>query len=136
MPSDNVEQVQRVLGAYLTGDEETLRAIIPDEAEIFGDPGIINAGTYHGYEGFRKWISQWEDAWDDLNYELLEMIEIADAFVIVPAHIVGRGSGSGLEVDSVFGWMFELRDGEAVRFHAYATLDDALEAARRLSGSE
>jgi hypothetical protein len=31
--------------------------------------------------------------------------------------------------------MYEFRDGKAVRFHTYATVDDALEAARRLSGA-
>ena len=61
------------------------------------------------------------------------MIEVGDNLVVVPAHIVGRGAGSGLETDSVFGWMYEFRDGQAVRFHAYASVDDALEAARSLA---
>jgi len=106
------------------------------DAEVYGAPGIINAGTYHGYEGFQQWVRQWEEAWDEINYELGDMIEVGNAFVVVPAHIVGRGAGSGLEIDSVFGWMYEFQDGKAVRFHTYATVDDALEAARRLSGSE
>jgi ketosteroid isomerase-like protein len=136
MSSANVELVQKVLGAYLTGDEGTQREMIPPDAEVYGAPGIINAGTYHGYEGFQQWVRQWEEAWDEINYELGEMIEVGNSFVVVPAHIVGRGAGSGLEIDSVFGWMYEFQGGKAVRFHTYATVDDALEAARRLSGSE
>jgi hypothetical protein len=136
MSSANVELVQKVLGAYLTGDEGTLRSMIPPEGEIYGAPGIINAGTYHGFEGFQQWVRQWEEAWDEINYEPGEMIEVSDSFVVVPAHIVGTGAGSGLEIDSVFGWMYEFQDGKTVRFHTYATVDDALEAARRLSGSE
>jgi ketosteroid isomerase-like protein len=136
MSSGNVELVQRVLGAYLTGDEDTLREMIPPDAEVYGDPGIINAGTYHGYEGFQQWVRQWEEAWDEINYELLELIEVGDSFVVVPAHIVGKGAVSGLEIDSVFGWMYEFKDGKTARFHTYATVDDALKAARRLSESE
>jgi ketosteroid isomerase-like protein len=136
MSSGNVELVQKVLGAYLTGDEETLRSMIPPDSEIHGAPGIINSGTYRGFDGFQEWVKHWEEAWDEINYELLETIEVGDSFVVVPAHIVGKGAVSGLEIDSVFGWMYEFRDGKAVRFHTYATVDDALEAARRLSGTE
>lgn len=136
MSSSNAELVQRVLGAYLAGDEETLRSMIPPEGEIYGEPGLLNAGTYWGFDGFQEWINHWEDAWDDVHYELLEMIEVGDSLVVVPVHIVGRGAGSGVEIDSVFGWMYEFQDGKAIRFHVYATVDGALEAARRLSGSE
>jgi ketosteroid isomerase-like protein len=136
MSSGNVELVQKVLGAYLTGDEETLRSMIPPDSEIHGAPGIINSGTYRGFDGFQEWVKHWEEAWDEINYELLETIEVGDSFVVVPAHIVGKGAVSGLEIDSVFGWMYEFREGKAVRFHTYATVDDALEAARRLSGTE
>lgn len=136
MSSGNVELVQKVLGAYLTGDEETLRSMIPPDSEVHGAPGIINSGTYRGFDGFQEWVKHWEEAWDEINYELLETIEVGDNFVVVPAHVFGKGAGSGLEIDSVFGWMYEFRDGQVVRFHTYATVDDALEAARRLSGTE
>jgi ketosteroid isomerase-like protein len=136
MSSGNVDLVQKILGAYITGDQETLRAMIPPEAEIYAVTGLINAGTYHGYEGFMQWTRQWNDAWDEVDYELGETIEIGDSFVVVPAHITARGAGSGLEINSVFGWMYQFEDGRAVRFHTYATVDDALEAATRLSESE
>jgi ketosteroid isomerase-like protein len=131
--SANRELVQRMLQAYLAQDEEALRAIINPEGEIYGDPGIVNAGTYRGYDGFRQWVQQWEDAWDEISYELGELIDIGDTVVVAPVHVVGRGAGSGVEIDSVFGWMYEFRDGRAVRFHVYPTLDSALETARRLA---
>ena len=133
MSSANAELVQKILGAYMTGDEETLRSMIPPDGEIYGDPGIVNAGTYRGYDGFMQWVKQWEEAWGDISYELQEMIEVGDSFVVVPAHIVAKGSGSGVEIDDVFGWMYQFENGQAVRFHTYATVDEALEAARRLS---
>jgi ketosteroid isomerase-like protein len=135
MSSGNVELVQRMLGAYLTGDEDTLREMIPPDGEIYGDRGLINAGTYRGYEGFRQWIRHWEEAWDEVDYELLETTEIGDALLVIPVHITGRGAGSGVEIDSVLGWLFEFSGGKVLRFHAYVHLDDALEAARRLAGS-
>jgi ketosteroid isomerase-like protein len=49
---------------------------------------------------------------------------------------VGRGAGSGLEIDDVFGWLFDVRDGKMARFHAYTEVDEALQAAERLAESE
>ena len=110
--------------------------MIPPDGEIYAEPGLINAGTYHGFDGFLEWIDQWEEAWDDVNYEFGEMIDVGENMVVVPVHIVGRGAGSGLEIDSMFGWMYEFRDGRTARFHVYASVDDALEAARRLAETE
>ena len=135
MSSGNIELVQRMLGVYLSGDREGLRAIIDPEAEIYGAPGLINSGTYTGFEGFQEWIRQWEEAWEQVDYDLGEMVEVGDSIVVVPAGIVARGSGSGIETDSTFGWLFEFRDGRATRFHAYVSPDEALEAAERLRGS-
>ena len=136
MSSGNIELVQRMLGVYISGDEEGLRAIIDPEAEIYGAPGLINSGTYTGYEGFQEWIRQWEEAWEQVDYDLGEMIEVGDSIVVVPARIVARGSGSGIETDSVFSWLFEFRDGRALRFHAYLSSEEALERARALAGPE
>lgn len=136
MSSANAEFVGRMLAAYLTEDEETLRAAMPPEGEIYGAPGLINSGTYHGYDGFRQWISQWEEAWGEVDYDLSEPIDCGDTIVVIPARIIGRGAGSGLEVDSTFGWLWEVRDDKMIRFHAYPSVDEALGAAARLSGSE
>jgi ketosteroid isomerase-like protein len=129
----NRELVLKMLTAYMTGDEALLKSIIDPEGEIHGDPGILNTGTYWGYDGFRQWVQQWEEAWDEINYELGEMIDVAGSIVVTPVHVVGRGAGSGVEIDSVFGWMYEFRNGRAVRFHVYPTVESAIESAERLA---
>lgn len=125
-----------MLGAYVGGDQDTLQAIIDPQGEIYGAPGLINSGTYTGYEGFQRWIREWEEAWDEVSYDLQEMIEVGDSIIVVPAHIVGRGAGSGVEIDSVFGWLYEFRDGKATKFHVYLSLEEALEVANALREAE
>ena len=56
--------------------------------------------------------------------------------LVVPVHAVGRGASSGVEIDTVFGWLYEWRDGRATRFHVYPTVGDATEAAGRLAGED
>jgi ketosteroid isomerase-like protein len=134
MGNPNVERVYELLAAYLQGNEERVRQLIDPEGEIYGAPGIVNSGTYGGYEGFRQWVSQWEEAWAEISYDLGEIVEVDESMLVVPVHVVGRGASSGVEIDTVFGWLYEWRDGLATRFHVYPTVEDATEAAARLAG--
>jgi ketosteroid isomerase-like protein len=133
MPNPNVALVYEILGAYQEGDDERLRGLMHPDAEIHGAPGLINAGTYHGYDGFREWLQQWDEAWDEINYELGEPIEVSEEVIVVPVHTVGIGAGSGLRTDAVFGWLYEWRDGLSRRFHVYPDVERALEAGRLLA---
>ncbi len=132
MSNRNVALVYEILGAYEQGDNEKLRGLMHPEGEVYAAPGLINAGTYHGYEGFMEWMGHWEDAWNDASYELGEIIEVDEDLLVVPAHVVAIGAVSGLRIDAVFGWLYEWRDGLSYRFHVYPDVDTALEAARRI----
>jgi len=133
MTNPNVQRVYEMLAAYEQGDEDKVRESIDPQGEIYGAPGIVNSGTYYGYEGFRRWIDQWREAWSEERFELGEMVEVDESVLVVPAHVSGRGASSGLEIDQVFGWLYEWRDGRAIRFHVYRTVEEAMEAAQRLA---
>ena len=132
MANPNIQRVNDLLAAYMRGDEDEVRDSIDPRAEIYGAPGLVNAGTYYGDEGFQQWIGQWTEAWAEERFELGEFVEVDESVLVVPAHITGRGASSGVEIDHVFGWLFEWREGRATRFHVYLTVDDALDAARSL----
>jgi ketosteroid isomerase-like protein len=121
------------LGAYQQGDDETLRSLMDPEIEIYAEPGMINAGTYSGYDGYRQWAAQWEEAWEEISYEALEFIDVGDTLLAARIRVVGRGAGSGLEIDREFGYLYELKDGRGTRFHVYVNFDAAVEAANRLA---
>jgi ketosteroid isomerase-like protein len=132
MANPNVQRSYEMLAAYAQGDEDTLRAFIAPDGEVYGAPGLVNSGTYRGYEGFRQWIDQWTEAWSEERFELGEFVEVDESVLVVPAHVTARGASSGLEIDNVFGWLYEWRDGVATRFHVYVTVEDAMDAGRRL----
>jgi ketosteroid isomerase-like protein len=132
MANPNVQRVYEMLAAYERGDEDKLRESIDPAGEVHGAPGLVNSGTYYGYEGFRQWIDQWREAWDEERFELGEIVEVDESVLVVPAHVTGRGASSGLEIDQVFGWLYEWRDGRATKFHVYVTVEEAMEAAGRL----
>ena len=133
MTNPNVALVYEVLVAYQQGDEEKLRERMNPDAETYGGPDIVNAGTYHGFEGFQRWVREWEEAWEEISYELGELIEVDESILVATVNVVGRGAGSGVETDSVFGWLWEWRDGRATRFQVHATVEDAVDAAREMA---
>jgi ketosteroid isomerase-like protein len=132
--NSNVQLVYETLVAYQQGDEETLRRLMHPEGQVYGAPGMVNTGTYHGWDGFRQWVSQWEEAWDEISYELGELVEVDESVIVAPVHIVGRGASSGVEIDTTFGWLYRWEDGLLTRYEVHPSLEEALEAARELAG--
>jgi ketosteroid isomerase-like protein len=133
MSKSNAELAVEGLVAYQQGDEDKLRELFDPEIEIYGEPGMINAGRFTGFEGFRQWVSQWEEAWEEISYEPLDFIEVDDCRLVVRTRVTGRGAGSGLETDREFGYLYAISDGRATRFHLYDSAERAVEAARRLA---
>lgn len=119
--------------AYARGDDETLRELFDPEIEVYAEPGVLNAGTFVGWEGWNAWTAQWEEAWDRITYEPREIIPFDDERVLVPVHVVGIGKGSGVEVSDDNCYLFEIRDVKLARFHLYRTKENALAAAERLA---
>src|SRR5918996_3387373 len=132
MAKFNTELTIEAFAANARGDEAALRGLFDPEIEIYAEPGMINSGRYLGWEGWLQWTRQWDDAWDEISYEPLEFLEVGGSVVVVPTRVVGRGAGSGVEIDRVFGYLYEIRDGKGVRFHTYGSKERALEAAAEL----
>jgi ketosteroid isomerase-like protein len=136
MAKSNTELMIEALAANERGDDETLRALMDPEIEIYAEPGMINAGRYTGWEGWQQWVAQWDEAWEEISYAPIEFIEVGDSIVVAPTRVVGRGAGSGLEIDRVFAFLYEVRDGKAIRIHTYGSKERALEAAAELAGTD
>jgi ketosteroid isomerase-like protein len=128
----NTALVYETLVAYQQDDEEALQRLIHPEGEIYGAPGIVNAGTYHGYDGFRQWVGQWEEAWEEISYELGELIELDESVIVAPVHVVGRGAASGVEIDTTFAWVYQWEDGRLIRYQVHPSVEEGLDAGRRL----
>jgi len=133
MENPNIGLIYEALGAYQAGDQRRLRELIDPDIEVRGGNGLINVGTYKGFDGFMEWIGRWEEAWDPISYEPQDIVEVDDSLFVVAVHTMGRGAASGVEIDTVFGWVCQIEDGHATRFHIYVTVDEALDVARGLA---
>jgi ketosteroid isomerase-like protein len=103
--------VRDAWAAYNAGDLERTIAAFDPELTVFAPATMANAGTFHGIEGFVRWITAWNEAWDSFHTEIVELEQLGDGRVITRMRQTGTGRGSGVEVAMEAGWLFEVSDG-------------------------
>jgi ketosteroid isomerase-like protein len=133
---ENVELVQR-LYAELGGEgsaqdferrltDEALAPFLDKEIEWVPVPDSVLTDTYHGFDGVRRFWSEFVSAWESYRVEPLSFDEIGDRVAVV-VHIVGRTHG--LEVDETRSSLLTVRAGRVVRVESFADPDGARAAA-------
>jgi ketosteroid isomerase-like protein len=70
------------------------------------------------------------DTWESYRLEL-EQVHDAGERVVVVVRELARGRSSGLELDSLWGYVVTVSDGKLARVEAYRDPEDALRAWRR-----
>ncbi len=90
---------------------------------------VLNPATYQGFDGFVRFAEQVGEAWAEFLMEPEEFFERGDV-VVVLVRAVGKGRGSGVEVDDAVAMVAEVRDGRI----ALLKVEPDREAALRLIG--
>jgi ketosteroid isomerase-like protein len=117
-------------GAIGRGDLDAVVEGMDPEVELESSGIFLDEGrTYRGYAGVREFFEMIADAFDELSYDLVEMIELDDGRVFVRVRVRGRGKGSGIEVDREGAHIWTVRDYKALRMVAYANVEEARAAA-------
>jgi ketosteroid isomerase-like protein len=133
MPSGNVTRVREIYHAFEQGQLERI-------PEFFAPDGYYRtSGVFVGmadeYRGHARIEELWHastEAWERLTIEVGRIEEYED-WVVAEALFEGIGAESGLEVKFAAGHVVRFRDGLIVDFLAFATWEQALEAAQRPS---
>ena len=127
------ELAHSAIDAYNRGDVEAVLEQLDEQIEVYTAPGLVNAGTYNGHDGFLQWLAQWSEAWDEFRLELERIDFVGEHYEVVSVRQFGRGAGSGVEVEMRIAQLYEVHYGKATRLHYYPDRDAALAAAERLS---
>jgi ketosteroid isomerase-like protein len=126
----HLELLQQGIEAFNRGDESTLIEMFDPRIECRVGPGLMNTGTWHGHDGYRKMVTAWGEAWDSNETHVLSASAPDEHHVITEVHQKAVGGASGIPVEMTVFYLLEVRDGRAVRFHIYADRDSALAAIR------
>jgi ketosteroid isomerase-like protein len=116
--SQNVEIARRLARCFGERDNATAFELLDPEivwdAREAGIPGL--GQIYHGHEGVRSFWRGWLDAWDEIDYDFAEPVELDAERVVVPVtRQRNRGRGTGIWVDNdPYEMVWTIRDGKAV----------------------
>ena len=129
MSEENVEIVRSVLAAVAAGDREQAFAFVDPGCVIDASRNVFNPAIYEGIEGVREMFAGMDEAWERMHVEPFELIDAGDRVVAV-GRLVGKGKGSGVEVERFNGQVWTLRGGRIVRLEiGYTDREATLEAA-------
>ena len=137
MSKQNVDLARRTFTelAASTGVDDTARQLNDERLAEYYDPEIewvplpqspLATGTYRGYDGVRRFWTEFLSIWDEFS---IEPGEFTDADPQVAATMRMRGRAAGLEIDELWSSLMTFRDGRIERVQAFRTPDGAREAA-------
>jgi uncharacterized protein len=128
MSQGNVEIVQRGYEAFARGDIDAALSALDPEIEVRPAPDFPGEDSYHGRAGFLAYTGQWLESWDEYWVIPEQFIDAGDQ-VVVPYRAVGRGRGSGIDVETRLVHVWTIREGKVVRMEIFSEFSEALEAA-------
>jgi len=126
MSQENVEIAGRAYAAFNRGGVEAAMAFHP-EIEIHDFPEIPDTRTYRGHDGFRALYRNLDVLFEDMRWEPVEYIDAGDNLIVM-TRTVGKGRGSGVEVEATVGHVWTIRDGKARRLRLLGDRGGALAA--------
>ena len=135
MADTDADLVRQGFEALRNGDFEDLLPLIHPEFELTTPPTLAaEPDTYRGPAGMRRYFESFYEAMDRVTFEPDEFIEVEDR-VVVPSTLRARGRSTGIETEQRVIQVWQVKDGKAYRVEAYATLQEALAAARSARGA-
>jgi ketosteroid isomerase-like protein len=124
-----VEQLRAAYEAFNATGEVVVTHLAPDFEMRQASSIIDSAGVFHGPNAFRAVLLELEEAFEDFRTEAEKFIEAPTGEIVVLVRVLGRGRGSGAEMDNRIAHVWTYRGDKAVRMVAYEEQADAIAAA-------
>jgi ketosteroid isomerase-like protein len=125
MSQENVEIARRWILAFDNDTDTFSRLTHP---EIGWMPFEDNHTPSNGLDGAMRIRNGWLDAWDEHRVEIEDALDGGDDDVVATVHLIGRGKGSGVEVDVRLYGHVKVRDGKVVYLYEHEDRVAALAA--------
>jgi ketosteroid isomerase-like protein len=128
--AENAELVRRFFEDLNRGDLEALLARLTPQFEMTVPAEMgVEPRTYRGPDGFRRWFEEFSEVME-IRVESHDLIAVGER-VVAPHTMHARGRETGIDTEQHTVHVWHIRDGRAERLEVFATLDEALDAARQ-----
>jgi ketosteroid isomerase-like protein len=132
MSQENVEVVRRSIDAYNGHDVDLLLDIydtlFTPDVEWYPAMGAIEGEVFRGRDGMEVYFRRLIDAWEEIRVVAEEVRDLGDRLLVL-GRLAGRGSSSGVPVDSPVALIYDLRSGRICRVRVFLDHGEALRAA-------
>ena len=115
MWQENVDLVQGVYGAYVTGDADTVRKAFHPDITWHNSGHGPTSGTYHGVAAVLDYLMG-EDHMDDYRLDVIDVLASAERVAVV-ARTSGRRGTRTIQND--FLQLIQIRTGQIVEVRNY-----------------
>ena len=123
MSEQNLAVVRQIYDAW--DRNASARDFIAEDVEYVNPSYAVERGTRVG----RKSFAAVRDTYEDFKIRVERFIDAGGDDVVVLARYTASGTASGVPLEGEHGYVWTLRDGQAVRFRWFNSHAEALEAA-------
>jgi ketosteroid isomerase-like protein len=131
MSRENVEACKRAFEAADRGDVEALLEELDPAVEWRPAMSVLLGGeatVYRGYGGIRNVFRERAELLAEWHHDVSEIRDLGERVVVI-GRVRVRGSASGAETESPYGYVFDFKGGRAIRIRSYLDPKEALDAA-------
>jgi ketosteroid isomerase-like protein len=128
MSQENVELVRRGHEAFRDWGEEAIFEYLHADIDLTPVEELLDAETFHGHDGVRRYFRSMRDAFGDFGWEPQEFVDLGDD-VLAETRFFAAGRGSGAPVEAMVYNVWTVRQGKVVRVRGFLSRERALEAA-------
>jgi ketosteroid isomerase-like protein len=93
-------------------------AIVSPDFEVY-DHELPDSAAHRGHEGWRRWVSDWREAFEDYSLESLKVIEVDEARILRVHRLRARGRTSGVELERTDAMLWTFSGERLVRMDYY-----------------
>jgi ketosteroid isomerase-like protein len=126
--SANLDLARSIYAAWERGDFSATQWAHP-EIQFLAVGDTPTRGNWKGLAGMAEGWREWLSAWEEFHVKAEQYLELDDERVLVMVHFGGRGKTSGLEVGQMWtkgASVFHIHGGKVTRLAVYTDYERAL----------
>lgn len=123
-----VRLIRQAFADFKARNVAGLASFLHPEVESHVSPSLANSGTFHGVAGFVEMNTGWEEAFQNVRYEIRDIDLVDDRNALVDVHQEAEGAGSGVPVELDVVFLIEFEGDQAIRFQIHANREEAMAA--------